>query len=113
MTEAELQQSIIDAAGKLGYRHYHTRDSRRSDYGWPDLVLVHEVFRRVLFIEVKSAGGKVTPSQESWLDALARCGQEVYIVRPEQYEEIIEVLMLGEKPGFAQLCQYESAVVCR
>ncbi|OGO06598.1 MAG: hypothetical protein A2Y92_04020, partial [Chloroflexi bacterium RBG_13_57_8] len=101
MTEAELQQSIIDAAAKLGYGHYHTHDSRRSDYGWPDLVLIHEGKRRVLFIEVKSSGGRVTPAQVVRLDALARCGQEVYIVRPEEYEEIIEVLMLGEKPGFA------------
>jgi hypothetical protein len=69
MTEAELQQSIIDAAAKLGYRHYHTHDSRRSDYGWPDLVLVHEGKRRVLFIEVKSEKGYCTTEQEAWQDA--------------------------------------------
>ena len=40
ITEEQFQQQIIDLADVRGWWHYHTRDSRRSDEGFPDLVLV-------------------------------------------------------------------------
>ena len=113
MTEAELQRTIIDLATLFGWRHYHTFNSRRSDPGFPDLVLLHEDRGRLLFIEVKIESGKPTPAQLAWLDALARCDEEIYIVRPANLDEIQEILTLGHKPGFIERCRYESAVVAR
>lgn len=33
MTEKQLMESIVEAAGYLGYRHMHVFDMRRSDDG--------------------------------------------------------------------------------
>jgi hypothetical protein len=111
MNEKELQQNVIDTAAKLGYRHYHTHDSRRSDTGFPDLCLVSRDRRRVIWIECKSAAGRCTPEQEQWQDELALCDEEVYVVRPGNLEEITEILLLTEKPGPLVRCRYDCAVV--
>ena len=39
ISEEEFQQQVIDLATLRGWRHYHTRDSRRSAEGFPDLIL--------------------------------------------------------------------------
>jgi hypothetical protein len=46
-----------------------------------------------LFVELKSERGKVTPEQQSWLDALAACGFEVYLWRPRDYEDALRRLV--------------------
>jgi hypothetical protein len=38
-SEAALQALVVGVAQLYGWAHYHTHDSRRSDEGWPDLVL--------------------------------------------------------------------------
>lgn len=49
--------------------------------GWPDLALLRD--SRLVFAEVKSLRCKVTPAQETWLQALARVpGVETYVWRP-------------------------------
>jgi hypothetical protein len=111
MTHDELQQAIIDLAGRLGWMHYHTHDSRHSDAGFPDLVLVHAGKHRVVWIEVKTAGGIVTAAQEAWHDALARCDEEIYVVYPIHLDEIPRVLMLDHKPGIMERLSFNSAVV--
>ena len=112
VSEAALQQAIVSAASKLGWMHYHTYDSRRSSEGFPDLVLVHDGKQRIVYIECKSEDGKVSIYQLAWQDALARCDAEIYVVRPRHLDEIIQILLLGSKPGVAARAQYESAVVC-
>jgi hypothetical protein len=111
VSEADLQQAIVSAARKLGYLYYHTFDSRRSTEGFPDLVLVHDGKKRVVWIECKSETGVVSIYQTAWHDSLAKCDAEIYVVRPVNLDEIIEILMLAEKPTVAQRKQYESAVV--
>src|SRR5262245_23682489 len=68
MAEEQLLQHIRAAAKRHGYATYHTRDSRRSDAGWPDLFCTNGV--RLLAIECKSASGKLTPGQQQWLSLL-------------------------------------------
>lgn len=98
MAEKQFQQSVLDLATKLGYEHYHTHDSRRSDPGFPDLVLAHREKGRILFIECKLDDTKTTPAQDYWHDTLAWCDQEVYVVRPRDWDEIAYILMLPQKP---------------
>lgn len=112
MLEAGLQSSIVEVAARLGWLKYHTYNSQRSDFGYPDLTLVHEDKKRVVWMELKSDNGKTTPEQLMWLDALARCDMEVYLVFPKHLDEIIQILMLKEKPSVAQRIQYDCAVVC-
>jgi hypothetical protein len=85
MTEAELQAAVIEMAAWFGYRLvYHTHDSRRSAEGFPDLVIVGK--GRVLFIELKSASGNLTPAQATWYAGLVEAGAEVFVWRPEDWK---------------------------
>jgi hypothetical protein len=71
VSEAALQALILDAARWTGWFVYHTHDSRRSQPGFPDLVLVHRDTGRVLFRELKTDKGKLTPAQREWLGYLS------------------------------------------
>lgn len=68
MTEEELLQNIRKSASLLGWLTYHTRDSRRSDSGFPDLVLTHS--GRIEFWELKVRKRQLTLSQLAWKEAL-------------------------------------------
>lgn len=59
---------IREAAAWGGWMAYHTHDSRRSEPGFPDLVLVRG--GECLAVEVKAAGGRATAAQLEWLAAL-------------------------------------------
>jgi hypothetical protein len=111
MTEEELRKSYLKAATLYGWMQYHTHDSRRSAAGFPDDVLVNPDRGRVVYVEAKSANGKVMPEQTAWHDALAMCGQEVYVVHPDDLEEITEILSLGHVPNIPERCRYNCAVV--
>ena len=80
MTEAQLQAAVIEAAQLFGWRIYHTFDSRRSNAGFPDLVLVRPP--EMLFVELKSEKGRVRPEQKAWIDDLIAVGNEVLVWRP-------------------------------
>lgn len=111
MTEKQFQQDVLDLATKLGYSHYHTFNSRRSDPGFPDLVLCHRDKARILFVECKLDDTKTTPAQDHWHDTLAWCDQEVYVWRPKDWDEIVEILMLAEKPSKNVRMEFSTAVV--
>lgn len=71
--EARLQVQVIRHARRLGYRAYHTYDSRRSEGGFPDLVLVKPP--RVVFIELKVGRKQLTDRQQAWMADLERCDE--------------------------------------
>lgn len=75
MTERQLQDGIVELARILGWLAYHTHDSRRSQPGFPDLVLVRG--ERLIFAELKSENGRVSPAQKVWLGALEHVAGEV------------------------------------
>lgn len=77
MSEAQLQNNVLDLARVHGWLSYHTYDSRRSQPGFPDLVLVHPVAKRTLFRELKSDAGRVSPAQHTWIATLRAAGQDV------------------------------------
>lgn len=73
MTEKQLQAAIIDAARLLGWRVQWTHDSRHSPAGYPDLTLVRArpgEPPRLLFVELKTERGVVSPEQAAWLHDL-------------------------------------------
>ena len=82
MSEETLQAKVEDLAQRLGWRKYHTHDSRRSDKGFPDLVLVHAGRGRVLYRELKKQTGRVTKEQKEWLADLTAAGQDAGLWRP-------------------------------
>lgn len=98
MTEREFQELVVQTAMYHGWRTYHTHDSRRSDPGFPDLVLVRD---RVIFAELKSAAGKVRPEQGAWIDALRDAGADVHLWRPSDLDHIIDRLRRAPTQGDA------------
>ncbi len=57
--------------------------------GFPDLVLVRKV---VIYAELKSKTGRLTPEQKQWLDALTNAGQDCRVWRPTDWAEIERTL---------------------
>lgn len=90
-TERQFQQQVLGLARLLGWRSYHTWSSIHSAAGFPDLVLVRPP--RLVFCELKSARGRLSPAQQDWLEALGACpGVEAFCWRPDQLEQIAAVL---------------------
>ena len=85
-SEEHFQAAIITAARLLGWTVYHTYDSRRSNPGFPDLVLVKD---RVKFREVKRQGGKLTEDQVDWLERLTAAGADAGVWRPADWDVIM------------------------
>ena len=67
MTEAELLATVRDACRWSGLLTFHAFDSRRSEAG-PDLCVCGP--SGVLFRELKSSTGRLSPDQVRWLDRL-------------------------------------------
>lgn len=93
--EKDWQRTVRDLARTLGWRRaYHTFDSRRSDTGFPDLVLVRD---RVIFLELKRETGTTTQAQRDWITALHHAQAEVYVARPRHLQALATVL--GPRTG--------------
>ena len=89
-TEAEFLRAITELAQYKGWWVYHTFDSRRSEPGFPDLVLIRPP--QLLFIEVKSQRGKITRAQKRCMDLLMAANQAVYIVKPSDWDKVVVLL---------------------
>ena len=102
MTEAQLQKMIVDLARLSGWLCFHIYDSRKSmGAGFPDLVLVHTRTGRVIFAEIKSASGRISPAQHVWLRLLS-LQSEVYTWTPAQWEsDAIRRVLTSERQAAA------------
>lgn len=89
MTEKEWQALVLELASLNGWRAYHTFDSRRSAPGFPDLVLWRE---RIIYVELKKAGGALSKVQRQVIADLEHAGAEVYVWRPDDFQFAGEVL---------------------
>ena len=72
-TENQLLEAVRGYAKLTGWLTYHTHDSRRSEPGFPDLVMVRG--GRLIFAELKREGGNPTPEQRIWLAELGDVGR--------------------------------------
>ena len=89
ITEKQFEGQVKDLAKLWGWKYYHTWRSIHSPAGFPDCVFARE---RIIWAELKTETGQPTLEQYEWLAALAAAGQEVYLWRPDDIEEIIGVL---------------------
>lgn len=97
-SESEFQSHVMTLARQLGFtQQYHTHDSRRSQAGFPDLVLIHARTKKLMFVELKAQAGRVSPAQESWLNDLRLGGQVAEVWRPSDWVSgrILQVLRGG------------------
>ncbi len=85
MTERELEACVVRLAGLFWWRVYHTRDSRGSAKGFPDLTMVRPP--RLVFAELKSERGRLTIEQAEWLRAIEDTfgKPETYVWRPADW----------------------------
>lgn len=86
LSERSFQAQVLRYAALRHWRAYHTRDSRGSAAGFPDLVLVRRP--RVVFAELKAQRTPVTDDQRAWIAELRACNQETFLWRPDDWEEI-------------------------
>lgn len=56
--------------------------------GFPDLVLCHKTNRGLIFAELKSDMGRLSDSQELWLQAINENGAEHHVWRPKDIDYI-------------------------
>jgi hypothetical protein len=78
--EEQFRQAAREIAKRLGWRCFHTRDSRGSDPGMPDEMWVRAP--RIIFAELKAPKGAYTEEQRDTLALLQRCpGVEAYGIR--------------------------------
>lgn len=96
ISEKEFQDQIIELARYTGYLVYHDQDSRRSEPGFPDLVLVGD---RVMFLEVKRQNGVVSKAQFDWIARLVKAGIIARVVRPSDWDWIQQALVHGDWRG--------------
>ena len=89
ITEKQFQARVVHLAKTLGWMVYHTYDSRKSEPGFPDLVLSRD---RVLFRELKTDTGKLTTAQKAWASTLQRSGADYALWRPAMIDRIAKEL---------------------
>lgn len=82
MTEADLQEQVRLICRQLGLYHYHTHDSRRSQPGWPDSVIINRRTGAMIFRELKSDRGTLSPAQTEVKYMLLAGGQDYDVWRP-------------------------------
>jgi hypothetical protein len=104
MTEAELQEAVIELAQWLGYKTIHIRAAQKQngswyvpyegDTGFPDLFMVHKRTGYMILAELKNEKADPTPAQLEWIGAADERG---YIWRPSHWlkGDIEETLQYG------------------
>ena len=87
MSEKAYQDQIVQLAKANNWLVYHTYDSRRSEPGFPDLIMVKG--RRLIAIEVKKEGKKTTPAQDMWISAMNLVvSTSAWVARPSDWEDV-------------------------
>jgi len=108
INERDFQKSIIDLAEKFGWSVYHVTNVRgnlraHTSPGFPDLVLCKPP--RVVFAEIKTEKGKLTPAQEHWQKKLLGSGMDARVWRPRHWPEIDKLLTTNwmRHPGLRRI----------
>ena len=77
--EKDLQGAVLGLCKAFRLLAYHTHDSRRSQPGFPDLVIVGP--RGVLYRELKTDAGRMRPEQTDWIERLSEASQDADVWR--------------------------------
>ena len=103
ISEEQFLKQVIMLANAFHWKVAHFRTSLSQSGKWitavqgdgkgfPDLVLVRLDPPEVIFAELKSQKGRLSPEQKEWLDLLKGSGQQVYVWRPDDYGDIKLIL---------------------
>ena len=107
--ESYFQNQVIMLAKLHGWLVMHTRavEIRPGVWktpltghpGFPDLVLCHQRGRGLIFAELKADKGRLSDSQELWLQAINENGAEHHVWRPKDIDAISTRLAGKGKPA--------------
>lgn len=97
ISEAALQNSMLEVAQMNDWKCHHETDSRRSNPGFPDLVCVHPT-HGVVFIELKTEKKYLRAPQRVWRDVLVASGARYYLFRPRDRFVADEMFLTGKFP---------------
>lgn len=108
LTEKDLERAVAEMARYLGFMVFHARPAQtRAGWvtpvaydgkGYPDLTLVGN--GRVVFLEIKSATGRLSPDQGEWKRKIIDAGQEWFLVTPKSWTsgEVDKILGTSTRP---------------
>lgn len=101
--EKLFQDQVMQIAKMNGWLIHHPTPHAvrpgvwRSDgAGVPDLMLVSTTGRGIIWAELKTETGKLTPIQRMWGQSIKANGGEYYVWRPNQLQLIAERLGKGQ-----------------
>ena len=115
-SEDSFEVAVIRLARLYGWCGYHVRysvastrgihlarrDGHMDGYGWPDWCFVRD---RILYRELKTNRGRLTPDQKRWAHVLANGGADVRVWRPRDLEEIVAELSTPLPIGWVPLAE--------
>jgi len=94
ITEKQFEAQVKEVAKiRQVDAYYHPFLSKWSPKGYPDITIVK--VPRLIFAELKSEKGKISPEQAEWLELLRQCKTvEAYLWRVNEVslEDIAEIL---------------------
>lgn len=99
-TERDFHSLFVKMARQQGWFVAQFRAARTKEGEWrtpvaadakgyPDFTLVRE---RIFWAELKSERGSLRPDQKIWIEKLRATGAEVYVWKPRDLDDIIQVL---------------------
>lgn len=102
MSEDDLLTQVLELCRVTGWRVYHVRNSKRAIVqgpgaeGFPDLVMAKRAGGgspgRILFRELKTEKGKLSPEQAEWGALLLAARQDWALWRPSDWRTIRDEL---------------------
>lgn len=97
LTEAQFQSRVMDLAHLHGLHVHHCRPARMASGKWATPISGNKGFvdlviagpGGVLFRELKTDRGKLSPDQTSWLHVLETAGADAGVWRPDDWPSVI------------------------
>lgn len=100
--ESDWQKTVIDLLHLYGYRVCETRKARVQKHGvdvyrtpWGadgkgqlDLIAINRQLKSLIVIENKTENGRLSPEQKEWHDDWISVCKDVYVLRPDNFEDL-------------------------
>ena len=93
--ESNLLRKALNWASEKGFPCWHDRSRGKNQAGWPDLILIMPK-GRVVFVELKAAGGKLRKEQQALKRQFEFLGHYIHVCK--SYKRFLEI-MGGETNG--------------
>lgn len=90
ISENDIKRQVKNYLDIKGFFHFHILQGLGAFRGIPDMIAVKA--GRVIFLEIKKPGGKLSEYQQRFKETMERVGGEYYVVR--SLEEIMKILEL-------------------